>query len=107
MIRAAARPSAQVRVAYEPVEQGVALTVHGLIDSATFPFVRAAVLTAAAGVESLTVDLREAAVRGDEVHLLLAALERRMRRFGRRLRVLESPSQERDPGRSGVSRPQE
>jgi len=85
----AAHPSAEVRLTFLPSEQGVALTVQGLIDDATFPLVRAAVLTVAAGVESLTVDLRQAVVRGGDLRVLLTVLERRMRRFGRQLNVLD------------------
>ena len=86
--RTAAPPSAELRVAFLPTERGVALTVHGLVDGTTFPVLRAALLTAAAGLEALTVDLRQATVHGDDCRLLLAALERRMRRFGRRLEVV-------------------
>lgn len=90
--RSAATPSAEVGVALMPTEDGVALTVHGPVDHATFPLVRAALVTAAAGAESLTVDLRGAALHGDDVLVLLAVLERRMRRFGRHMHVLTACS---------------
>lgn len=87
--RLVARPSGELSVALLPTPDGVTLSVNGPVERATFPLLRAALLTAAAGLESLLVDLRRATVDGDDCWVLLAVLERRMRRFGRSLRVVE------------------